>query len=84
MSSIVSGEEVYSQGFWSDSEALSIPDDARRLLTIHADATLRFDKDQLVLNNVKLAGSPAPVKIGSLKASVISGALYAMNSIVSN
>ena len=84
MSRIVSGEEIYGPGSWIDSEALPVPDDARRLLKILADATPGFTKDQAVLNTVDFAGSSAPITPGPLKSSVIASALHAMCGIVAN
>lgn len=84
MSRIIAGEEVYGPGSWIDSEALPVPDDARRLLKILADATPGFNKDQAVVDAVKFTGSPAPITPGPLKSSVIAGALHAISGIVAN
>jgi hypothetical protein len=84
MSRIVSGEEVYGPGSWIDSEALPVPDDARRLLKILADATPGFTKSQAVLDAVVFTGSAEPITPGPLKSSVIAGALHAMSGIVAN
>ncbi|CAN9216274.1 unnamed protein product [Alternaria alternata] len=84
MSRIVSGEDVYGPGSWIDTEPLPVPDDARRLLRILANATPGFSKDEAVLDAVEFSGSPAPITPGPLKSSVIAGALHAMCGIVAN
>lgn len=84
MSRIISGEDVYGPGSWIDSEALPVPDDARRLFKILADATPGLTKDQAVLDTVSFAGSSTPITPGPLKSSVIAAALHAMSGIVAN
>lgn len=84
MSRIVSGHDSYGPGSWIDFEALPVPDDARRLLRILADATPGFTKYQAVLDSVTFTGSPETVTPGPLKSSAIAGALHAMSGIVAN
>ena len=84
MSRVVSGEDIYGPGSWIDKEALPVPDDARRLLKIIADATPGFTRDQAALDSVSFAGSPAPITPGPLKSSVIAAVLHAMSGIVAN
>ena len=84
MSRVISGEDIYGPGSWIDDEALPVPDDARRLLKILANATPGFTRDQAALNSVAFTGSPAPITPGPLKSSVIAGVLHAMSGIVAN
>ncbi|RSL67888.1 hypothetical protein CEP53_002811 [Fusarium sp. AF-6] len=84
MARIVSGADVYGLGSWIDSEALPVPDDARRLLKVLAEATPGFTKDAATLNAVSFTGSPQTIVPGPLKSAVIAGALHAMSGIVAN
>ncbi|KAF4345811.1 acyl transferase carnitine dehydratase [Fusarium beomiforme] len=84
MSPIIPGDDVYGPGSWIDSEALPVPDDARRLLKILADATPGFTKEQATLDSVVFTGSADTITPGPLKSTVISGALHAMSGIVAN
>ncbi|CAG9948143.1 unnamed protein product [Clonostachys rosea f. rosea IK726] len=84
MTRIVSGADIYGPGTWIDSEALPVPDDARRLLKVLAEATPGFTKDPVILNTVTFKGSPETIVPGPLKSAVISGALHAMSGIVAN
>ncbi|KAM0417452.1 hypothetical protein ACHAPT_012514 [Fusarium lateritium] len=84
MARIVSGADIYGLGSWIDSEALPVPDDARRLLKVLAEATPRFTKDPAILNAVSFTGSPQTIVPGPLKSAVIAGALHAMSGIVAN
>jgi hypothetical protein len=84
MTRIVSGADIYGPGTWIDSEALPVPDDARRLLKVLAEATPGFTKDPVILNTVTFKGSPETIVPGPLKSAVISGALHAMSGIVVN
>ncbi|CAG9988174.1 unnamed protein product [Clonostachys byssicola] len=84
MARIVSGTDIYGPGTWIDSEALPVPNDARRLFKVLAEVTPGFTKDPVVLNTVAFTGSPETIVPGPLKSAVISGALHAMSGIVSN
>ncbi|RSL43904.1 hypothetical protein CEP54_014897 [Fusarium duplospermum] len=84
MTRIVSGADIYELGSWIDSEALPVPDDARHLLKILAEATPRFTKDAAILNAVSFTGSPQTIVPGPLKSVVIAAALHAMSGIVAN
>ncbi|RSL97117.1 hypothetical protein CDV31_013185 [Fusarium ambrosium] len=84
MARIVSGADIYGLGSWIDSEALPVPDDARRLLKVLAEATPGFTKDAAILNAVSFTGSPQTIIPGPLKSAVIAGALHAMSGIVAN
>ncbi|CAF3652165.1 unnamed protein product [Fusarium graminearum] len=77
-------DDVYGPGTWIDSEALPVPDDARRLLKILADATPGFTKDPSVLDSMIFTGSAQTITPGPLKSSVIAAALHAMGGIVAN
>ncbi|KAJ3535108.1 hypothetical protein NM208_g7269 [Fusarium decemcellulare] len=52
MARIVSGADIYGPGTWIDFEALPVPDDARRLFKVLAEATPGFTKDAATLNTV--------------------------------
>ncbi|RGP81368.1 hypothetical protein FLONG3_512 [Fusarium longipes] len=80
----ISGDDVYGPGSWIDSEPLPVPDDARRLLKILAEATPAFTQDQATLEAVKFTGSTEPITPGPLKSGVIASALHAMSGIVAN
>ncbi|KAH7268974.1 CoA-transferase family III domain-containing protein [Fusarium redolens] len=84
MARIVSGADIYGPGSWIDSEAPPVPDDARRLLKVLAEATPGFTKDPAVLDTVSFMGSPHTIVPGPLKSAVIAGALHAMSGIVAN
>lgn len=84
MTRIVSGADVYGPGSWIDSEALSVPEDAKRLLQILADSTPGFTKDPVTLDLVTFTGSPETIVPGPLKSAVIAGALHGMAGIVAN
>ncbi|RSL97546.1 hypothetical protein CEP52_010838 [Fusarium oligoseptatum] len=84
MARIVSGADIYGLGSWIDSEALPVPDDARRVLKVLAEATPGFTKDAATLNAVSFTGSPQTIVPGPLKSAVIAGALHAMSGIVAN
>ncbi|KXJ96482.1 CoA-transferase family III domain-containing protein [Microdochium bolleyi] len=84
MTSIAAGADAYGPGSWVDSDALPVPDDARRLLKILAGATPGFTRDPAALDSVKFTGSPDTVVPGPLKSAVIAGALHAMAGIVAN
>ena len=84
MSRIVSGEDVYGPGSYIDSEALPVPDDARRLLKIFAKSTPGFTKNDASLDAVAFTGSAATITPGPLKSTVIASALHAMSGIVAN
>ncbi|KAL6355259.1 hypothetical protein LRP88_11508 [Fusarium phalaenopsidis] len=84
MARIVSGTDIYGLGSWIDSEALPVPDDARRLLKVLAEATPRFTKDPAILNAVSFTGSPQTIVPGPFKSAVIAGALHAISGIVAN
>lgn len=84
MTRIVSGAEVYGPGSWIDSEALPVPEDAKRLIQILASSTPGFTKDSVALNSVTFTGSPETIIPGPLKSAVIAGALHAMAGIVAN
>ncbi|VTO88680.1 unnamed protein product [Fusarium graminearum] len=84
MSHVIAGDDVYGPGTWIDSEALPVPDDARRLLKILADATPGFTKDPSVLDSMIFTGSAQTITPGPLKSSVIAAALHAMGGIVAN
>ncbi|KAH7219705.1 CoA-transferase family III domain-containing protein [Fusarium oxysporum] len=84
MAKIVSGADIYGQGSWIDSEAPPVPDDARRLLKVLAEATPGFTKDPVVLDTVFFRGSSHTIVPGPLKSAVIAGALHAMSGIVGN
>ncbi|KAI7759406.1 hypothetical protein LZL87_008783 [Fusarium oxysporum] len=84
MAQIVSGADIYGQGSWIDSEALPVPDDARRLFKVLAEATPGFTKDHAVLDTVSFMGSSHTIVPGPLKSAVIAGALHAMSGIVAN
>lgn len=84
MSRIIPGDDAYGPGSWIDSEPLPVPDDARRLLNILAEATPGFTKDQTALDRVAFTGSAETITPGPLKSSVIAGALHAMSGIVAN
>ncbi|RSL78437.1 hypothetical protein CEP51_008196 [Fusarium floridanum] len=68
MARIVSGADVYGLGSWIDSGALPVPDDARRLLKVLAEATPGFTKDAAILNAVSFTGSPQTIVPGPLKS----------------
>lgn len=61
-----------------------MPDDAKRLLQILANATPGFLKTPEVLNSVSFVGSAQTITPGPLKSTVIAGALHAMCGIVAN
>ncbi|KAK7225036.1 hypothetical protein V2G26_013039 [Clonostachys chloroleuca] len=84
MAHMISGDDIYGPGTWIDSEALPVPDDARRLFKVLAEATPGFTKDPVILNTVTFTGSPETIVPGPLKSAVISGALHAMSGIVAN
>ncbi|CAH0055568.1 unnamed protein product [Clonostachys solani] len=84
MARVVSGADIYGPGTWIDSEAVPVPDDARRLFKVLAEATPGFTKDPTILNTVSFTGSPEPIVPGPLKSAVIAGALHAMSGIVAN
>ncbi|VUC24597.1 unnamed protein product [Clonostachys rosea] len=84
MARIVSGADIYGPGTWIDSEALPVPDDARRLFKVLAEATPGFTKDLVILNTVSFTGSPETIVPGPLKSAVIAGALHAMGGIIAN
>ncbi|TVY69867.1 Succinyl-CoA--L-malate CoA-transferase beta subunit [Fusarium oxysporum f. sp. cubense] len=84
MAQIVSGADIYGQGSWIDSEAPPVPDDARRLLKVLAEATPGFTTDPAVLDTVSFMGSSHSIVPGPLKSAVIAGALHAMSGIVAN
>lgn len=84
MTRIVSGADVYGPGSWVDSEALPVPEDAKRVMQMLADSTPGFTKDPVALNSVTFTGSPETIIPGPLKSAVIAGALHAMAGIVAN
>ncbi|KAK1993395.1 CoA-transferase family III [Colletotrichum falcatum] len=84
MTRIISGTDIYGPGSWIDSEALPVPEDAKRLLRILADSTPGFTKDPSILDSVKFTGSSDTIVPGPLKSAVIAGALHAMSGIVAN
>lgn len=84
MSRIVPGDDVYGPGSWIDTDALPVPEDARRLLKVLAHATPGFSKDEAVLDAVAFTGSSDPITPGPLKSNVIAAALHGMCGIVAN
>jgi len=84
MSCIIPGDELYGPGTWVNSKPLPVPDDARRLLKVLADATPQFATDQAALDAVEFTGSPETITPGPLKSAVIASALHAMSGIVAN
>ena len=84
MSRIISGEDAYGPGSYIDSEALPVPEDARRLLKVFAKSTPGFAKDDASLDTVAFTGSATTITPGPLKSSVIASALHAMSGIVAN
>ncbi|KAL6918479.1 hypothetical protein FSST1_009974 [Fusarium sambucinum] len=84
MARVVSGDDIYGPGTWIDAEALSVPDDACRLLKVLAEATPGFTKDPAILNTVSFTGSSQTIVPGPFKSAVIAGALHAMSGIVAN
>jgi hypothetical protein len=84
MPRIVPGDEVYGPGSWIDPEALPVPEDARRLLKILAEATPGFTKNEADMDAVAFTGSPETITPGPFKSSVIAGALHAMSGIVAS
>lgn len=84
MTRVVSGADIYGPGSWIDSEALPIPQDAKRLMQILADSTPGFTKDPVALDSVKFTGTPETIIPGPLKSAVIAGALHGMAGIVAN
>ncbi|CAH0025693.1 unnamed protein product [Clonostachys rhizophaga] len=51
MAHIISGDDIYGPGTWIDSEALPVPDDARRLFKVLAEATPEFTNDLRCFRN---------------------------------
>ncbi|KAH8172879.1 coA-transferase family III domain-containing protein [Sarocladium implicatum] len=84
MTKIVSGADLYGPGSWVDSDPLPVPQDAKRLLQILAEATPGFTKDSVTLDSVNFTGSSETIVPGPLKSAVIASALHAMAGIIAN
>ncbi|KAK0761696.1 hypothetical protein N5P37_005678 [Trichoderma harzianum] len=76
--------EIYGPGTFVDKSFLAIPDDARRVFEILANATPNFTKNRDVWDSVKFHGHDEPIIPGPLKAPVVAAALHAMCGVVAN
>lgn len=76
--------EIYGPGTFVDENFLPVPDDARRVFEILANATENFTKDPRIWDSVKFEGHDDPIIPGPLKAPVIAAALHAMCGVVAN
>jgi hypothetical protein len=76
--------EIYGPGTFVDENFLPVPDDARRVFEILANATENFTKDPRVWDSVKFEGHNDPMIPGPLKAPVVAAALHAMCGVVAN
>ncbi|KAJ5175303.1 uncharacterized protein N7482_001180 [Penicillium canariense] len=76
--------EIYGPGTFVDENFLPVPDDARRVFEILANATENFTKDPRVWDSVKFEGHDDPMIPGPLKAPVVAAALHAMCGVVAN
>lgn len=76
--------EIYGPGTFVDRSFLAVPDDARRVFEILANATPNFTKDPVVWKSVKFEGHEEPMIPGPLKAPVVAAALHAMCGVVAN
>jgi hypothetical protein len=76
--------EIYGPGTFVDKDFLAVPDDARRVFEILANATPNFTKNRDVWQSVKFHGHEEPMIPGPMKAPVIAAALHAMCGVVAN
>ncbi|UKZ54411.1 hypothetical protein TrVGV298_008219 [Trichoderma virens] len=76
--------EIYGPGTFMDKSFLAVPDDARRVFEILANATPNFTKNRDVWQSVKFHGHEEPMIPGPLKAPVVAAALHAMCGVVAN
>ncbi|KAL4807208.1 CoA-transferase family III [Aspergillus unguis] len=80
----IASPEIYGPGTFTDKTFLAVPDDARRVFEILANATPNFTKDRDVWSSVTFEGHDDPMIPGPLKAPVIAAALHAMCGVVAN
>ncbi|KAJ5998704.1 hypothetical protein N7451_006514 [Penicillium sp. IBT 35674x] len=76
--------EIYGPGTFVDKSFLAVPDDARRVFEILANATPNFTKSSRVWDSIKFEGHDKPMIPGPLKAPVVAAALHAMCGVVAN
>ncbi|KAJ5771396.1 alpha methylacyl-CoA racemase [Penicillium nucicola] len=84
MHQTVPSPEIYGPGSFVDSDFLAIPDDARRILKLVAQATPGFTADPKILDQVIFEGGAEPIVPGPIKAPAVAAALHAMCGIVAN
>ncbi|KAJ5631490.1 alpha methylacyl-CoA racemase [Penicillium longicatenatum] len=77
MANIIPSPEVYGAGSFIDKDPLPIPEDARRIFKLLAQATPGFTKDPKQWETVQFEGSPEPIV-------PVAAALHAMCGVVGN
>lgn len=84
MANIIPSPEIYGAGSFIDKDPLPIPEDARRIFKLLAQATPGFTKDPKQWDTVSFEGSLEPIVPGPIKAPTVAAALHAMCGIVGN
>ncbi|KAJ6157192.1 alpha methylacyl-CoA racemase [Penicillium chrysogenum] len=84
MHQTVPSPQTYGPGSFVDNVQAAVPDDARRIFSILAEATPGFVSEPSVCDKVTFEGGADPIIPGPIKAPVVAAALHAMCGVVAN
>ncbi|OQD78740.1 hypothetical protein PENANT_c085G11450 [Penicillium antarcticum] len=84
MTHIAPSPEIYGPGSFTDESPLPVPDDARRIVNMPAQATPGFTQDSYKWESVIFDGTADPIVPGPLKSPAMAAALHGMCGVVAN